>query len=153
MASCKNDFLCTLRVVWVLQHKCHHHHPFDQRSGWNIHGDFFLNTTNCPGPICTQVLSIKSWIPSYHFSNALCPLGTRRWEVEIFLYLPDSNDQQAGDAFPWFSKIKVLYSTINVTSNINVSFVLEWIYFGHLLFDISHSATKITVFRKQSRES
>ena len=72
--------------------------------------------------------------------------------MKIFLYLPDSKDQQAGDAFTWFSKIKVLFHHKCNQSNINVRFVLEWIYISHLLFDISHSVTIITVFRMVQRD-
>lgn len=39
------------------------------------------------------------------YVNALCPLGTRGWEMRLFRH---SNDQQTGDAFAWVSKIELL---------------------------------------------
>ena len=42
------------------------------------------------------------------YVTALYPLGTREWEMKIFLYLPDRNDQQTGDVFAWVSKREML---------------------------------------------
>ena len=44
------------------------------------------------------------------------------------------------------------YSTIKVTSNINVSLVLEWIYISHLLFDISYSERQKSLYSGNSAE-
>lgn len=42
-----------------------------------------------------------------YFSLCECtlPIGHPRWDMRLFL---DSNDQQTGDAFAWFSKIELL---------------------------------------------
>ena len=44
------------------------------------------------------------------------------------------------------------YSTIKVTSNINVSLVLEWIYISHLLFDISYSERQKSLYSGNNAE-
>ena len=42
------------------------------------------------------------------YVTALYPLGTREWEIKIFLHLPNRNDQRTGDILAGGSKIKVL---------------------------------------------
>ena len=42
------------------------------------------------------------------YVTALYPLGTGEWEMKIFLYLCDRNDQQTGDVLAWVSKRDLL---------------------------------------------
>ena len=93
-------------LSWDCRRTRPHHHPFPTK----VVGTFMEISSRTPRMTIAEIRSLVSSPEFLTITSGYVAHMNALQSRRLFRYLPNSNDQQTGDAFAWVSKVKVLVS-------------------------------------------